>query len=216
MYASDDLARISYFGLSVAERGLLDSMARAYWVSGSVPKDPRLLALVVRLPEADVKVSLTPAVLEHFQAAETDANSLHHIELRRQLQNIALVRDKQSEGGAIGAQMTNDGRRKRKRSKASQTPTPIPATTPAGTPAPLPASLGRVPERTELKELNCKEQSLGSAVDLAAIGTGSGNGSEFINGATQGKSPKSDRWIADYETVEQTTAEAYRRQSRGE
>ena len=213
MYASDDLARISYFGLSVAERGLLDSMARAYWVSGSVPKDPRLLALVVRLPEADVKVSLTPAVLEHFQAAETDANSLHHIELRRQLQNIQLVRDKQSEGGAIGAQMTNDGRRKRKRSKASQTPAPIPAGTPTTTPAPLPASLGRVPERTELKELNCKEQSLGRAVDLAA---GSGNGSEFINGATQEKSPKSDRWIADYETVEQTTAEAYRRQSRGE
>ena len=141
-YASDDLASVRYFGLSVAESGLLDAMARAYWVAHSLPRSCRLIALVVRLPETDVTQWLTPAVLEHFALDETDANSMHHIELRRRLQNIALVRAKQSEGGVIGAQKTNAGRCKRKHSKAPQASTGEPATTPASTPAPVPASLG--------------------------------------------------------------------------
>jgi hypothetical protein len=40
-YASDDLARMTWYGLSAGERGLLESMARVYWYDEYLPSDPR-------------------------------------------------------------------------------------------------------------------------------------------------------------------------------
>ena len=100
VYAADDLARASWYGLTAAQRGLLESMCRAYWVDRQLPSEPRLLALVCRLDAGECARLLTDQVLAHF---EKDAEGcLHHVELRRQLQNIAVTREKQSEGGKKG------------------------------------------------------------------------------------------------------------------
>jgi uncharacterized protein YdaU (DUF1376 family) len=91
---------MTWYGLSAGERGLLESMARVYWVDEYLPSDPRLIALACRLDAHDAEELLTAGVLAHF---ERDSNGhLHHVELRRQMQNIAATREKQSEGGKAG------------------------------------------------------------------------------------------------------------------
>jgi hypothetical protein len=184
-YASDDLARAAWYGLTAGQRGLLESMARAYWVDGGLPREPRLLPLACRLDPSEVEQVLADAVLAHFEA---DAEGrLHHVELRRQLQNIAITREKQSEGGKVGANITNairGAKRKPKPDAASHRVTSVGA----GPLASTPAGQVRVPERTEMKELNCNS-SLGK----------------------RDKDSVPDPWVADYEQSEQTTAADYKR-----
>ena len=189
VYASDDLARTAWYGLTAGERGLLESMSRVYWVEHRLPRDPRLLALACRLP-ADVGALLTPAVLAHFEPDAANPDVLHHVELRRQLDNIARTRELQSIGGKRGASTANAKRvakPKRKLGAASNGATGQGAGTPAGTPA----GQVRVPERTELKELN-STSSLKSGDRLVV----------------------DDSWVKDYVAAEtETTADAYRKAS---
>jgi hypothetical protein len=107
VYASDDLAKSSYYGLSVSERGLLDSMQRVAWVEEEIPKDAGLLARVVRLPEQEVRESLSKSVLAHFEDAKDRPGFLRSIELGRQMENIRESREAMSTGGKKGAQTTN-------------------------------------------------------------------------------------------------------------
>jgi uncharacterized protein YdaU (DUF1376 family) len=155
VYASDDLSTSRYFGLSAGERGLLDSMARSYWVERSLPCDPRLLARVVRLDHAEVAAFLTPAVLAWFVQ---EGDVLHHLELRRQLANIALVRAKQSAGGTVGALITNEKRGKRVHPRVD------------------PQVDSRVSERNEMKELKRQNQSLGRGDSALSV-----THSEWVN-----------------------------------
>jgi hypothetical protein len=103
-FAADDIASSSYFGLTSGERGLLDSMARAYWIEGELPATPRLLAAIVRLPETEVVANLTPGVLSHFEKIR---GTLAHRELARQRQNSDDARKRMSDAGRKGAAMTN-------------------------------------------------------------------------------------------------------------
>jgi hypothetical protein len=107
VYAADDLARSEYYGLSSGERGLLDSMQRAYWAEGSLLRDPKLLARALRLDETEVREYLTEAVLRHFESDESDPTRLHSKELQRQKLNYQVLRERQREGGRVGAAMTN-------------------------------------------------------------------------------------------------------------
>lgn len=148
VYASDDLASTAYYSLDAGERGLLSTMERVYWVDRRLPCDLRLLALACRLLELDVVECFTPAVKSFFEADRSNASILHHVELRRQMENIEKVREAQAEGGKVGSRMTNEHRKGRTRSPASP-----PASPPASRPASRPASLVRVLERNEAKEL---------------------------------------------------------------
>ena len=180
VYASDNLARTAWYGLTVGERGLLESMARVYWVESRLPRDTRLLALACRLPADDVAKLLTPGVLEHFEVDDADLAVLHHVELRRQLQNIAQTRELQSIGGKRGATLTNEARAAKQKAKQRQRHTGAPATRGASTPA----GQVRVPERTERTN---STSSLGSAHNSDV-----------------------DPWIADYTEGElQSAADAY-------
>lgn len=150
-YASDDLSAARYYLLSAGERGLKHSMDLAWWCDGYLPSEPVQLAFALRLRESDVTPYLTESVLAFFRHDEHDPGTLHSIELERQMNNIRATREKQSEGGKLGADMTNKGRRtgrKAKHSKASGNGTAIPASPPA----PVPAGQVRVPERTERTE----------------------------------------------------------------
>jgi uncharacterized protein YdaU (DUF1376 family) len=124
VYASDDLAKTDYYGLSAGERGVLDSMQRVYWVEGRLPTDTRLLALVLRLDENEVHKHFTDAVRRHFESDDGDPAVLHSIELRRQKLENQARREQQSKGGKAGAAITN-----RNRNPAIHG---LPATQPAG------------------------------------------------------------------------------------
>ena len=124
-FASDDLSSSCYFGLSVGERGLLDSMARAYWCEGPLPESPRLLAALVRLPESEVTQSFTGGVLAHFERVN---GSLVHRELARQRRQSDAARNAMSEGGSKGARAANS-----KRAGHLHAPQPAPQGTPQPT-----------------------------------------------------------------------------------
>lgn len=116
VYASDELAREQYFGLSLAERGLLDAMRRACWVSSdvSVPASPAELAVVVRRPQAEVQHALSAAVLAWFEPT-CDGHRLVDPDLRKQMGDLMDRREAQSKG----AEATNN-----KRWKASLSDSP--------------------------------------------------------------------------------------------
>src|SRR5690349_5834169 len=101
VYASDDLASERYYALSLAERGLLDAMRRACWVSanGSIPCSPSALAIVVRCPEAEVRSALTAAVRAWF-TSNRDGQRWIEPELERQRAATAERRAKQQEAAA--------------------------------------------------------------------------------------------------------------------
>ncbi len=115
VYASDDLARTAWYGLNAGERGLLESMCRVYWIEGTLPGEPRLIALACRLEHADVLANLSDSVLNHF--IRDDVGVLHHVELHRQLENIERTRELQSFGGKRGAAMTNEARASKRKSR---------------------------------------------------------------------------------------------------
>jgi hypothetical protein len=151
-FASDDLANSAYFGLNVSERGLLDSMMRAWWVEHRLPRQAVLLARVLRLDVNEVTANLSAAVLCHFVIDQTDSGLLHPHELVRQYRNIQIAREKMSIGGMAGAMATNskrDGRRKPRRNKTLQQAPGYPASNPAT----YPSGSGRRPE------LNCNERT---------------------------------------------------------
>lgn len=141
VFAANDMASARFYGLSVGERGLLDSMQRCCWNDGSVPRNARLLARVVRLEEIEVKESLTDAVLAYFVADEHDAEMLRSIEIDRQLDELAVIREKQRKGGMLGARITNSTKVKILKGKTKEPPLAAHATIPA----PTHASRDRLP-----------------------------------------------------------------------
>ena len=111
-YASDDLARATYYQLTLAERGLLDAMRRVYWVEDLVPTTAEGIALAVRRPVDEVRAALTDRVLAHFTPAPFNAEHLICRVLAGQMSDIIARREKQSAGGKKGAKSTNNPRTK--------------------------------------------------------------------------------------------------------
>jgi hypothetical protein len=148
VYAADDLAREWYYGLSAGERGVLDSMHRACWVEDTVPKDPQLLARVVRLEHKDLCQCLTDRVLAHFKLDADNPERLRSLELTRQMTNLMVVRERQRQGGKEGAKITNAVSRKQRRTAQRKGSGSM-----AGPPAPRP------PGRPTSPELNGDEEN---------------------------------------------------------
>jgi hypothetical protein len=193
-FAADDLARSDWFGLSASERGLLDSMQRAFWIEHQLPRQPMLLARVVRLDVAEVERNLTAGVLAHFEEVD---GVLYSVELHRQLLRVAEIRAKQASGGKVGAAMTNEARRtirKPKRSKTQHHSASTAASRPAGTFAGPPASLVRV------SELQC----------TALKGT-----SSLRKDSKPKLTPDQQEWVAESEQAEREATEAAYRAAKG-
>lgn len=94
-YASDDLASEKYCRMSALERGVLDAMRRAQWVSedGSIPADIEGLAFVTRLPEEEVRLALrSTRLLSYFEEAN---GRLIERDLRGQRADRTAIRQKQ-------------------------------------------------------------------------------------------------------------------------
>ena len=178
-YAATDLASSRFFGLSAAERGLLDSMARAYWLDGELPQDPRLIARVVRMAEQEVLSALTQGVLGHFEADEARPGVLHHAGLRTQREAVKEGRRRMSIGGQRGAAITNNRVAAR-----------------SGYPAKMVAGEDRGPSSTSYSQSTSNSSSSGTG-DCAEEPLASQAGSPMSEGLRQ--------WHDEYAEVERKT-----------
>jgi hypothetical protein len=105
-YAASMMARIDYRAMSLAARGLLYTMRNECWVNGSLPRDPVLLARVLGFTAEEVSSAL-PAVLPFF----TECGAAYRCpELDDYRDHLDQRRQRQSEGGRVGAMKTNSGR----------------------------------------------------------------------------------------------------------
>lgn len=127
------MANISYRIMSLAERGLMDSMRRECWVNHAVPAAPDLLAKVLGFPADEVRNAL-PAVMPFFTEME---GRLICPELENYRAHLNSIRERQSTGGKLGAAISHSKPKsdKRKQRGGSQgDPVAHPVSSPLGTP----------------------------------------------------------------------------------
>lgn len=106
-YASDMLARREYRSMTLAERGLMDTLRRECWVNRTVPADPGLLAKILGYSTDEI-LAVLPNVMPFFTKAGDD---LFCPELDEYRAYLAKVKNAKIEGGKRGADIKN---RKRK------------------------------------------------------------------------------------------------------
>jgi len=102
-YAADMLADQRYRLMSLAERGLWDTLRKECWVNQKVPATPSLLAKLLGLEEPVLMLALTDNVLRFFQ--EVDGHFICP-ELTVYRDTIEDRRMRQSAGGGIGGKKT--------------------------------------------------------------------------------------------------------------
>ena len=188
-YAAAMLAKREYRLMNIAARGLLYSMKLESWVNRSLPAEPGALARILGLDASHVATAL-PTVMPFFAS---ENGEIRCPELDAYREHLELRRAKLSEGGINGAAITNAKRKKpHKRSTGSAQGNPGNATTPAGTPTTTPSASGR---------------------PLSKAKTSTAKSNPLLEKAL----PPTDPWIAEYNATQpmETTADAYRRLSRG-
>lgn len=99
-FAENIMAKIEYRMMDLDERGLLFSMLLDCWPNHCVPANPTDLAKLLGMAPTKVKKALTKEVLSFF--AE-DGEKLFSPELRRERARFEATREKQIEGGKVGA-----------------------------------------------------------------------------------------------------------------
>jgi uncharacterized protein YdaU (DUF1376 family) len=98
-YAATMLADIKYRLMSLAERGLMDTMRRECWVNGGLPANPGPLAKILHYDQAEIEAAL-PAVMPFF-AVERDL--LVSPDLEHYRNHLAEARERQAAGGRRSA-----------------------------------------------------------------------------------------------------------------
>ena len=98
-YASDMLANRNFRSMSLAERGLLNTLRLECWVGGAMPESPSRLALLLGFSTEEIQCAFTPAVMSFF-AKEGDELFSPDLEAYRVALHSRKVR--MSEGGRAG------------------------------------------------------------------------------------------------------------------
>lgn len=101
-YASDTLANERYRLMTLAERGLLESMRMQAWVSGDLPASHEDLARLLGVTLEDAEQNLTPAVLSFFR--DDGQGRMFCPELIFQRQQMDDIRTERSRSGRKGAE----------------------------------------------------------------------------------------------------------------
>jgi hypothetical protein len=104
LYASDLLADENFRLASLAQRGLLLTMLCECWVNRAVPKDPKVLAKLLGLDEAETRAALADGILKTFAASEDRPGYVECPDLVRQQRERSEQRAAQSAGGRKGAE----------------------------------------------------------------------------------------------------------------
>ena len=107
-YASDILANRSYRAMSLAERGLWDTIKKECWVNGSVPSNKPELAKYLGLPLEKVIELMTPNLMTSFKVVDSDLICPELDGYRLQIEDR---RQRQSDGGKNGGKKAQSNRR---------------------------------------------------------------------------------------------------------
>lgn len=118
-YAADWIADETYMVASAGERGLLFSLLNYCWVNGSIPADPHLMAIFLRLSDDETRAVGSKLITKHFRPLTSDPNRLGCPELARQHAEDAEYHRKVSEGGRKGGIRTQSNHRELQSSQAS-------------------------------------------------------------------------------------------------
>ena len=109
-YASDILANRSYRAMSMAERGLWDTIRKECWVNGSVPSSIPVLAKYLGIDANHLRELLSPTLISWFNLTNEDLTSP---EIDAYRLKIELQRQGMSEGGRNGGRKSQENRRKK-------------------------------------------------------------------------------------------------------
>ena len=108
-YASDILANRSYRAMSMAERGLWDTIRKECWVNGSVPSSVPVLAKYLGIDANHLQQLLSPTLISWFNITNEDITSPEidtyrlKIELQRQGMGVTMDRATRVEAqGGVG------------------------------------------------------------------------------------------------------------------
>jgi hypothetical protein len=192
-YASQMLASRSFRLMTASQRGIFYTMRLELWANEMLPAEPGTLAAILGLDASDVAAALS-AVMPFFTS---ENGEIRCPELDAYRAHLEQRRAKLSEGGRAGAAITNNERRKpHRRKRGAAQGIQDGAATPSATP---PANLSASPAAS-MRPLSTVEQSTAKQ-----------------NTPLEKSSGVVDPWIEEYTAAQpvETTADAYRRASRG-
>ena len=107
-YASDILANRSYRAMTLAERGLWDTIRKECWVNGSVPSSKPELAKYLGIPQDMANELLTPNLMKWFKVLGSDLSCPELDSYKLALEDR---RQRLSDGGRNGGRKTQASRR---------------------------------------------------------------------------------------------------------
>ena len=107
-YASDILANRSYRAMTLAERGLWDTLRKECWVNSSVPSSKPELAKYLGIPQDMANELLTPNLMKWFKVLGSDLSCPELDSYKLALEDR---RQRLSDGGRNGGKKTQASRR---------------------------------------------------------------------------------------------------------
>ncbi len=188
-YASAMLARRNYRMLNLAARGLLDTLRRECWVNGSMPSDPVDLSATLGLDTAAVDAAL-PKIMSFFAI---ENGEIRCPELDQYKAHLADRHLKQSAGGKASAVTRANDKSGKSRGKKGFGNKAVAGD--AGSPASTQQAPYSQPEST-----------------LQGLSTAQPNKTKSNPSPVKGL-PAPDPWIAEYDSADVVSAEAYRKAS---
>lgn len=102
-YAANIIARLEYRTLTLPQRGLLYSMRLECWVNQCLPESPSVLARILGFDVAEVAAEL-PYIMPFFAVED---GRIYSPDLEVYRQHIERIRERQAQGGKVGAAKTN-------------------------------------------------------------------------------------------------------------
>ena len=119
-YAADILASAQFRLMTLAERGLFDTMRRECWVNGAIPNQPAHLAKYLGFSEIEITKNLTSSVLSFFEI--TKDGSFRCVELDLYKEMLKNRHKALSDGGGAGGRKTQENIRSRLKAEARLEP----------------------------------------------------------------------------------------------
>ena len=98
-YAANMLAKFEYRQMSLAERGLMDTLRRECWVNRGLPEAPATLAKILGCDQKEIEAAL-PAVMPFFSV---ERGLIVCPELDHYRNHLAEARERQAAGGRRSA-----------------------------------------------------------------------------------------------------------------
>lgn len=188
VYAASTLASLPFRQADLAVRGLIHTMELECWVNHRLPRDPANLAKVLGFDVGVITAAL-PAAMAVFNI---DSDGIYSPQLEDYRQHLSEIRAKQKTGGKKGADITN------KKNGRTAKPADIRIQSNPANPQVYPQVEARVSSKAKYSTVNQSQtQPLEKGIaPVANLGVHA-------------------EWLAEYETAESCTSEAYAKASGG-